>query len=91
MPFEPAAYRDEHRAHLQRLIKRKQKGQKISAPAPEAKPKPKVTPTAPDLMGALEQSLVRIRGEGSGSGKKKAKKTGDSAGPAPEQVGRQAL
>jgi DNA end-binding protein Ku len=75
VPFEPAAYRDEHRAHLQRLIKRKQKGQKISAPAPAAKPKPEATPTAPDLMGALEQSLVRIRGEGSATGKKKAKKT----------------
>jgi DNA end-binding protein Ku len=75
VPFEPAAYRDEHRAHLQRLIKRKQKGQKISAPAAAAKPKPKATPTAPDLMGALEQSLVRIRGESPGAGKKKAKKT----------------
>lgn len=74
VPFEPAAYRDEHRAHLQRLIKRKQKGQKISAPASVSEPKPKLTPTAPDLMGALEQSLVRIRGESSGPGKKKPKK-----------------
>lgn len=83
VPFEPAAYRDEHRAHLKRLIKRKQKGQKISTPAPAAKPKPEVTPTAPDLMGALEQSLVRIRGEspgaGKNAGKKKTKKT--PAGP----------
>jgi DNA end-binding protein Ku len=75
VPFEPAAYRDEHRAHLRRLIKRKQEGQKISAPAAEAKPKPEPTPTAPDLMGALEQSLARIRGESPGSVKKKAKKT----------------
>jgi DNA end-binding protein Ku len=75
VPFEPAAYRDEHRAHLQSLIKRKQKGQKISAPAAVAKPKPKATPSAPDLMGALEQSLARVRGESPGAGKKKAKKT----------------
>ncbi|HEY5287901.1 MAG TPA: Ku protein [Solirubrobacteraceae bacterium] len=74
VPFEPAAYRDEHRAHLQRLIKRKQKGQKISAPAAATMSEPKPTPTAPDLMGALEQSLARIRGENSGAGKKKAKK-----------------
>lgn len=87
VPFEPTAYRDEHRAHLQRLIKRKQKGQKISGPAPAPKPKPKATPTAPDLMGALEQSLARIRGESPGADKKKAdrkkaKKT-RAAPPAP--------
>jgi DNA end-binding protein Ku len=82
VPFEPAAYRDEHRAHLQRLIKRKQKGQKISAPAATAKPKSKPTPTAPDLMGALEQSLARIRGESPAAGKKKTKKAPATA-PAP--------
>jgi DNA end-binding protein Ku len=75
VPFEPAAYRDEHRAHLQRLIKRKQKGQKISAPVAAAKPDPKPTSTAPDLMGALEQSLARIRGESPGAGSKKKAKT----------------
>lgn len=69
VPFDPTRYRDEHRAHLERIIKRKQKGQKISVPAAKA---PKPTPTAPDLMGALEQSLARIRGET--AGKKKAKK-----------------
>jgi DNA end-binding protein Ku len=78
VPFEPAAYRDEHRAHLQRLIKRKQKGQKIAVAPARAKPKPKVTPTAPDLMGALEQSLARIRGESVGTSKKKAKKKRDT-------------
>jgi DNA end-binding protein Ku len=71
VPFDPTRYRDEHRAHLERIIKRKQKGKKISAPAVEpAKP----TPTAPDLMGALEQSLARIRGETDG-GKKKGRKS----------------
>jgi DNA end-binding protein Ku len=79
VPFDPSVYRDEHRAHLERIIKRKSKGQKISVPA--AKPT-KPTPTAPDLMGALEQSLARIRGETERSGKKKgasAKKKGASA------------
>ena len=88
VPFEPAAYRDEHRAHLQRLIKRKQKGQKISVPPAAEKPKPKAAPTAPDLMGALEQSLARIRGESSGAGKKKAKKTpANPPAPRPSRSG----
>jgi DNA end-binding protein Ku len=72
VPFDPSGYRDEHRAHLEGVIKRKQKGQKISAAKFEpAKP----APAAPDLMGALEQSLARIRGEASRAEKaKKAKK-----------------
>jgi DNA end-binding protein Ku len=80
--FDPTLYRDEHRAHLQRIIKRKQKGQKISTPAVAVKSKPKEAPTAPDLMGALEQSLARIRGGNPGAGKKKAKKT-PATPPAP--------
>ncbi|HTD58842.1 MAG TPA: hypothetical protein VK672_08105, partial [Solirubrobacteraceae bacterium] len=71
VPFDPTSYRDEHRAHLERIIKRKRKGQKISVPAPE--PEKPMAPTAPDLMGALEQSLARIRGEADAN--KKAKKT----------------
>jgi DNA end-binding protein Ku len=59
--FDPTLYRDEHRAHLKRIIKRKQQGKKILAPAPAAE-EPAVT-SAPDLMGALEESLARIRGE----------------------------
>jgi DNA end-binding protein Ku len=86
VPFDPAGYRDEHRAHLQRLIRRKQKGQKISVAPVPTKPKPKATPTAPDLMGALEQSLARIRGESPAAGKKKAKKTRAPA-PTPRPSG----
>jgi DNA end-binding protein Ku len=55
--FDPGRYRDEHRAHLLRIIKRKQQGKKIPAPTPSKEP---VT-SAPDLMGALEESLARIR------------------------------
>ncbi len=75
VPFEPTDYRDEHRAHLERVIKRKQRGQKISAPVskPAAKPA-EPAPSAPDLMGALEQSLARIRGETAGAGKRKRAK-----------------
>jgi DNA end-binding protein Ku len=83
VPFEPTRYRDEHRAHLERIIKRKQKGQKISVPAIAAPEKP--IPSAPDLMGALEQSLARIRGETDGK-KKKSKKTSASA-PAKRRSG----
>jgi DNA end-binding protein Ku len=64
--FDPTLYRDEHRAHLKRIIKRKQQGKKIAAPAPAKEP---VTTTAPDLMGALEESLARIRGETAGASK----------------------
>ncbi len=62
--FDPTLYRDEHRAHLRRIIKRKQQGKKIAAPvaAAAATAEPQVT-SAPDLMGALEESLARIRGE----------------------------
>jgi DNA end-binding protein Ku len=73
--FDPALYRDEHRAHLKRIIKRKQQGKKISAPAPVAE-EPTVT-SAPDLMGALEESLARIRGETAG-----ASETGKKSPPA---------
>jgi DNA end-binding protein Ku len=73
VPFDPSSYRDEHRAHLERVIKRKQKGQKIAVSATVVKPE-KQTPTAPDLMGALEQSLARIRGEKGPSAKAKSAK-----------------
>ena len=56
--FDPTRYRDEHRAHLKRIIKRKQQGKQILAPA--AAVEEPVT-SAPDLMGALEESLARIR------------------------------
>jgi DNA end-binding protein Ku len=57
--FDPTLYRDEHRAHLRRIIKRKQQGKKISPPPP---PVEQPVTSAPDLMGALEESLARIRG-----------------------------
>jgi DNA end-binding protein Ku len=73
VPFDPESYRDEHRAHLEAIIKRKRKGQKISVP--KAKPSKPVepAPSAPDLMGALQESLARIRGETAAKGKMAAK------------------
>ncbi len=76
--FDPTLYRDEHRAHLKRIIKRKQQGKKIAAPpAPEKEP---ATTTAPDLMGALEESLARIRAQGTGQGGKARAKTDSGTG-----------
>jgi DNA end-binding protein Ku len=76
--FDPALYRDEHRAHLKRIIKRKQQGKKIVAPTPTEEP---VVTTAPDLMGALEESLARIRAQGKdrgGDSKSRSPSTGAS-------------
>jgi len=69
VPFEPTRYKDEHRAHLEDVIRRKQKGRKITVPAAKKKSSVEPTPAAPDLMGALEQSLARIRGEDHAPGK----------------------
>jgi DNA end-binding protein Ku len=88
VPFDPSRYRDEHRARLQRIVKRKAKGQRIEAPEPAAEAAPKA-PSAPDLMGALKESLARIRAEeGGGPTKKKparrkapAKKGGAKSSP----------
>jgi DNA end-binding protein Ku len=57
--FDPESYHDEHRAHLLRVIESKQQGKKIPAQVKSKEP----VASAPDLMGALEQSLARIRGE----------------------------
>jgi DNA end-binding protein Ku len=59
--FDPSRYHDEHRANLRRIIESKRKGQKIEAPPAEEEP---AATTGPDLVGALEESLARIRAEG---------------------------
>lgn len=58
--FDPSSYHDEHRAHLRRVIESKRKGQKVELPSPEKEP---AATTGPDLMGALEESLARIKAE----------------------------
>ena len=57
--FEPARFKDEHRAKVEALIRKKAKGQTIEAP-PEPQPGRVV-----DLARALEQSLATARGRGS--------------------------
>ena len=59
--FDPSRYRDEHRANLKRVIESKRKGQKIELPEPAQEP---AATSGPELIGALEQSLARIRAEG---------------------------
>jgi len=56
--FEPARFKDEHRAKVEALIRRKAKGQTIEAPA-EPQPSRVV-----DLARALEQSLATTRSRG---------------------------
>jgi DNA end-binding protein Ku len=55
--FQPERYHDRYRARLKKVIERKRKGQAVPAPREPVEP---VT-SAPDLMGALEQSLAKIR------------------------------
>jgi DNA end-binding protein Ku len=57
--FRPESYHDRYRARLKKIIERKRKGEAIPVPRESAQP----VATAPDLMGALEQSLARIRSE----------------------------
>jgi DNA end-binding protein Ku len=49
--FQPEQYEDSYRAALLRVIRKKAKGEKITAPEPEQ------PAGAPDLMAALEESL----------------------------------
>ncbi len=92
VPFEPEGYRDEHRAHLEAIIKRKRKGQKISVPKSKPAEPAEPAPVAPDLMGALEESLARIKAEAASKGKTATKpKRKQSAPKAPaKQASRRA-
>ncbi len=58
--FDPSRYHDEHRANLKRIIESKRKGEKIELPEPAKEP---AATTGPALIGALEQSLARIKAE----------------------------
>lgn len=61
MKWQPAAYRDEYRADLMKLVKRRAKGAKEAAEAmPEAPEETKVI----DLMAALRKSLANKPGRG---------------------------
>ena len=55
-PFKPSALHDTYRENIERLIRQKQKGQKISVVT-----KPKKAPVI-DMMEALKQSLASAKG-----------------------------
>ncbi len=66
--WEPARYRDQYRRRLQAIVRRKRKGDTITAPTETKAPAP-----APDLMDALERTLQEMTGNGaSKKGKQKA-------------------
>ena len=59
--WDPERYEDRYRARLQRVVRRKRRGQAIAPPPPEVAP-----PPPGDLMAALEESLAEVRGPGKG-------------------------
>lgn len=65
--FDPSDFTDRYEDALRKVIKRKQKGQKITAPPPE---EDKVAEDS-DLLGALRRSLKGGGGGGGSSGRKK--------------------
>lgn len=74
-PFEPERYEDRHRKRLKKVIRDKEKGRTIKAPAKEEEPQ-----AVPDLMAALERSIAEMekgrskeRAKGAGKGRAKAK------------------
>ncbi|MBB4665167.1 Ku protein [Conexibacter arvalis] len=57
--FDPARWRDRHRARLRRVIARKAEGKTIRPPRPEPEEQ-----ASPDLMAALEASIARMEPAG---------------------------
>jgi DNA end-binding protein Ku len=60
-PFDPGAYRDEHREELLAMIERKAEGKELLKPPAAEEREPT---KAPDLMAALEESIVAVQGRG---------------------------
>jgi DNA end-binding protein Ku len=54
--WDPKAHEDRHRERLLAIVKKKQKGQTIKAPA-----EPEVPAAVPDLMAALQESLAAAK------------------------------
>jgi DNA end-binding protein Ku len=53
--WDPERYTDCYRERLKRVVKQKQKGERVKAPS-----EPKQPPPAPDLMEALQETLERM-------------------------------
>jgi DNA end-binding protein Ku len=78
--FEPGKYRDEYRDRVLDLIERKAGGQEIAIAA-----EPEAPAAVPDLMAALEASLVAAKGgkqKLEAAGANGAKKNGSQKAPA---------
>ncbi len=58
--WDPASFKDQHRARLMKVIEKKRKGSKIKLPAAAEEEKPTA---APDLMTALRKTLAESRGK----------------------------
>ena len=75
-PFEPDRYEDRYRARLRKVIRDKEKGRTVKAPAKEKEPE-----AVPDLMAALERSIAEMEKGGAkekaGSKEKAGTKGGD--------------
>jgi DNA end-binding protein Ku len=54
--WDPDKYRDRYRDRLRKVVRRKSKGETITAPDADEAPEP-----APDLMAALEQTLEELQ------------------------------
>jgi DNA end-binding protein Ku len=70
-PFKPEQFHDEYKQHVEELIEKKRKGQKVT-PIRQPKPAPVI-----DLMQALQQSLKRTAPKGAAA-KTAGTKTGAS-------------
>jgi DNA end-binding protein Ku len=65
--WDPERYTDCYRERLKRVVKQKQKGEKVKAPSEPKQPEP-----APDLMEALQATLERMgsdKSDGNGDGR----------------------
>jgi DNA end-binding protein Ku len=59
--WDPSRYEDRYRERLKAIVRKKEKGQTIKAPAQEKEPG-----ATPDLMAALRKTLDEIGGRGRG-------------------------
>jgi len=88
--FDPGAYRDEYREQLLALIERKAEGKDVLEAPQTAEPQPTA---APDLMGALEESIAAVKERGAGKSKAKKrtpKKAKAKAAPKKRSAGKKA-
>ena len=84
--WNPNAYEDRHRKRLKAIVRKKEKGQTIKAPAQEDQPA-----ATPDLMAALRKTLDELKGGGGSKGGARAKPARSNGGEDLEQLSRDEL